>query len=101
MLCCSWIESNGIWVDIYRTLGAYVTAINHQRKKKTDNETIGLLICKTKDNIVAEYALESSTHPIGISEYNLKNLLPKNYRSTLPSIDEIEKSMKKQLKNCI
>lgn len=50
---------------------------------------------------MAEYALESSTHPIGISEYNLKNLLPKNYRSTLPSIDEIEKSMKKQLKNCI
>lgn len=75
-------------------LGVYVASINHQRKKETDNETIGLLICKTKDNIVAEYALESSTHPIGISEYNLKNLLPKNYRSTLPSIDEIEKSIK-------
>ncbi len=74
-------------------LGVYVAAINHQKKTELDNETIGLLICKTKDNVVAEYALESSSQPIGISEYNLSNLLPKDYQSSLPSIDEIEKSM--------
>ncbi len=42
-------------------LGAYVAAINHQKKKDTDNETIGLLICKTKDNIMAEYSLDAKT----------------------------------------
>lgn len=59
-----------------------------------DNETLGLLICKTKDNVVAEYALESSREPIGISEYNLSKLLPKNYKSSLPSIEEIEEKLK-------
>ncbi len=75
-------------------LGVYVAAINHQKKTELDNETIGLLICKTKDNVVAEYALESTNQPIGISEYNLSNLLPKEYQSNLPSIDDIEKSIK-------
>ncbi|WYD54168.1 DUF1016 domain-containing protein [Fusobacterium nucleatum subsp. nucleatum ATCC 25586] len=75
-------------------LGVYIAAINHQRKKDMDNETLGLLICKTKDNVVAEYALESSREPIGISEYNLSKLLPKNYKSSLPSIEEIEEKLK-------
>ena len=71
-------------------LGVYVAAINHQRKKDEDNETIGLMICKTKDNVVAQYALESSKVPIGISEYNLSKILPKEYKRGLPSIEEIE-----------
>ena len=75
-------------------LGLYVSSINHQRKKITDNPTIGLLICKTKDNVVAEYSLESSTQPIGISEYQLSRTLPDNFKSSLPSIKEIEDSLK-------
>jgi predicted nuclease of restriction endonuclease-like (RecB) superfamily len=75
-------------------LGIYVSAINHQRKKTADNPTIGLLICKTKDKIMAEYALESSSQPIGISEYELSRLLPENYKSALPSIEEIENELK-------
>jgi hypothetical protein len=75
-------------------LGIYVSAINHQRKKTIDNLTIGLLICKTKDKIMAEYALESSSQPIGISEYELSKLLPENYKSALPSIEEIENELK-------
>lgn len=75
-------------------LGVYVSAMNHQRKKATDNETLGLLICKTKDNVVAEYALESSSQPIGISEYRLSQILPKDYRSSLPSIEEIEQGVR-------
>lgn len=75
-------------------LGVYVTAINHQRKKETDNETIGLMICKTKDDVVAQYALEASREPIGISEYNLSNILPKEYKSNLPSIEEIEQEVR-------
>lgn len=50
-------------------LGYYIAAVNNQLKKEADNPTIGLLICKTKDNIEAKYSLESSSQPIGISEY--------------------------------
>lgn len=75
-------------------LGVYVAAINHEMKKETDNETIGLLICKTKDDVMAEYSLEASSQPIGISEYRLKDFLPDDYVSSLPTIEEIEKSLK-------
>ena len=75
-------------------LGLYVAAINHQRKKPTDNPTIGMIICKTKDKIEVEYSLESSSQPIGISEYQLSKLLPENYKSLLPSIEEIEEGLK-------
>lgn len=75
-------------------LGVYVAAINHQKKKEIDNETIGLLICKTKDDVMAEYSLEASSQPIGISEYKLKDLLPNDYASSLPTIEEIEESLK-------
>jgi predicted nuclease of restriction endonuclease-like (RecB) superfamily len=75
-------------------LGLYIAAINHQRKKESDNPSIGLLICKSKDNIEVEYALESSSQPIGISEYELSKLIPDNYKSSLPSIEEIEHQLR-------
>ncbi|MDR3184950.1 MAG: PDDEXK nuclease domain-containing protein [Prevotellaceae bacterium] len=74
-------------------LGYYITAINHQLKKEVDNPTIGLLICKTKNNIDAQYSLESSSQPIGISEYAFSKLLPENFKSSLPSVEEIEKEL--------
>ena len=75
-------------------IGTYVVAVNHQLKTEMDNPTIGLIICKTKDNVVAEYSLEASSVPIGISEYQLSKVLPKEIESSLPSIEEIEKSLK-------
>lgn len=77
-------------------LGYYITAINNQLKKDIDNPTIGLLICKTKDNIEAYYSLESSSQPIGISEYTLSDLLPKDLKSSLPSIEEIERELNQE-----
>ncbi len=74
-------------------LGYYITAINNQLKKDVDNPTIGLLICKTKDNIDVQYSLESSSQPIGISAYTFSKLLPEGFQSSLPSIDEIEKEL--------
>jgi len=76
-------------------LGVYVSAVNHQMRTKFDNPTLGLLICKTKDNVMAQYSLESSSQPIGISEYELSQLLPENIKSELPSIEEIEEKLKK------
>lgn len=77
-------------------LGYYITAINNQLKKDTDNPTIGLLIVKQKDNIEARYSLESSSQPIGISEYMLSKLVPENFKSSLPSIEEIERELNKE-----
>ena len=74
-------------------LGLYTTAINHQRKKETDNPTIGMLICRTKDNIEVQYSLESTNQPIGVSEYQLTKLLPDDLKSSLPSIEELEKQL--------
>ncbi len=75
-------------------LGLYVSAVNHQMKHKNDNQTIGLLICKYKDDIVAKYTLESTKHPIGISEYQLSQMLSEDVKSNLPSIEDIENTLK-------
>ena len=75
-------------------LGTYVSAVNHLKKKPTDNATIGLIVCKTKDDVMAQYSLESCSQPIGISEYDLSKLIPDDFKSQLPSIEEIEKSIR-------
>ncbi len=75
-------------------LGLYVTAVNHILKTEKDNPTIGLLICKTKDNVLAQYSLEGYNLPIGVSQYQLEKHLPKDFKSTLPTIEEIEAKLK-------
>ena len=75
-------------------IGTYMTAVNHILKTEYDNPTIGLLICKDKDNVLAQYALESSTQPIGISEFQLTKFVPDEFKSSLPSIDDIETELK-------
>jgi predicted nuclease of restriction endonuclease-like (RecB) superfamily len=76
-------------------LGTYVAAVNHILRSETDNPTIGILICKTKDNVLAQYALESSSQPIGISEYELSKLYPADFKGTLPTIEELEQEVGK------
>lgn len=71
-------------------LSFYVSAIDRQFKTEVDNPTVGLLICKDKDNVVAKYALDAYKQPLGVSEYELSKLITKNFKTSLPSIDEIE-----------
>ena len=72
-------------------VGGYVVACNHLlRKEGRDNPTIGVLICKEKDRIQAQYALESSSQPIAISEYDLEKLYPEKLEGTMPTIEEWE-----------
>lgn len=78
-------------------LNFYVTAVDRLIRSENENPTIGLLICKSKDNIVAEYALADINKPLGVSEYELKNILPHDLQSTLPSIEELERSLKNSL----
>ena len=74
-------------------LGMYVSAVNHIKKKPTDSPTIGLLICKTKNNVMAQYALEATNQPIGISEYQLSKLMSEDIQSQLPTIEDIEATL--------
>jgi hypothetical protein len=76
-------------------LGLYISAINHQKKKETDNPTIGMIICKTKNHIEVKYSLEIVNQPVGVSEYKLAELLPDDLKSKLPSIEELEEELKK------
>ena len=71
-------------------LNFYVSAIDGELKEKGDNPTIGILICKSKNSTVVEYALKNIDSPIGVSEYELVDKLPKEFKSTLPSIQELE-----------
>jgi predicted nuclease of restriction endonuclease-like (RecB) superfamily len=74
-------------------LGLYVSAVNHLLKKPEHEPTIGLLVCKTKDNTMVKWALESSQQPIGVSEYRISEILPQEVASDLPSIADIESAV--------
>lgn len=76
-------------------LGTYMVAVNHQLKGETDAPTLGLLICKFKDNVKARYALEASSQPMGISEYDMSQFMPENFKSSLPTIEEIENELRR------
>ena len=69
----------------------YCSAVDDILKHETDKPTIGLILCKGKNKIFAEYALRDLNKPIGVSEYELTQLLPDNLKSSLPSIEDIEK----------
>ena len=75
-------------------LGFYLTAVDRQIKAKEDNPTIGLLLCKSKNKVVAEYALSDNSQPMGIAEYKLLESLPEPLQTSLPSIEQIESELK-------
>ena len=72
-------------------LNFYLKAVDEHFRLPEDSPTIGILLCKTKDRLVAEYALSDIHKPIGISEYQLTRALPDDLKSSLPSIEEIER----------
>jgi predicted nuclease of restriction endonuclease-like (RecB) superfamily len=82
-------------------LSFYLSAANDLLKHPTDNPTIGLMICKTKNDIIVEYALKNINQPIGISEYELTKQFPEQFRSSLPTIEEIENELKDKEPNNI
>ncbi len=74
-------------------LGFYLTAVDRQVKAPEDQPTIGLLLCKNKNKVVAEYALGDKTQPMGIAEYKLQESLPETLKTNLPSIEQIEREL--------
>ncbi len=74
-------------------LSFYLTAVDAQVKHSTDGPTIGLLLCKSKNQVVAEYALRDKSQPLGVAEYQLVESLPPELRTSLPSIEQIEREL--------
>ena len=74
-------------------LSFYLTAVDAQIKHPQDGATIGLLLCKTKNKVVAEYALRGKDQPLGVAEYQLVESLPAELHSSLPSIEQIEREL--------
>lgn len=70
-------------------LGFYVTAVNETIKKQTDNQTIGLLLCKNKDKLTAKWSLKSTNIPIGISSFELNKYVAKEILEKLPTEEEL------------
>lgn len=80
-------------------MNLYLSAIDDSLKTKAENPTIGLLLCKSKSEIIAEYALRGMTQPIGIAEYEINNAIPKEIKTELPTIEEIELATIKAIRN--
>lgn len=74
-------------------LNFYLSAVDAQLKHPADNSTVGMLLCKTKNDVVAEYALKDVDKPIGIAEYRLTEAIPENLRGSLPTIEELESAL--------
>lgn len=74
-------------------LNFYINVVDDKLRGKDDNKTIGLLLCKGKDEVVAQYALTGYDQPIGISDYQLSKAIPENLKSILPSIEEVEEEL--------
>ena len=75
-------------------LNFYLSAVDSMVKQADDKPTIGLLLCRDKNNIEAEFALRDINKPIGVSEFQLTEILPDNLKSSLPTIEEIEQQLK-------
>ena len=73
-------------------MSAYLSAVDDQLKREDDQPSIGIILCKTKDNVFAEYVLRSFNRPIGIAEFEVKLVekLPKDLKASLPTVEEIE-----------
>jgi predicted nuclease of restriction endonuclease-like (RecB) superfamily len=77
-------------------INSYCNVVNDQMRHPADAPTIGLVLCQAKDNVLAEYALAGIDKPIGIASYELTRALPKEFQSSLPSIEEIERELSRE-----
>lgn len=76
-------------------INLYLSAVDDSLKTDSDNPTIGILLCQSKSEIIAEYALRGMSQPIGVSSYELSKAIPKDLQSSLPTIEKIERELSK------
>ena len=77
-------------------LGFYLSAVDDRFRSEHDGPTIGLVLCKTKNRVVAEYTLRDLNKPIGVAEYEIVAALPEEFKTSLPSIEQIEREFDRE-----
>ena len=85
------LKNNAFKPEYAGKLNFYLSAIDDMLKHENDNPTIGILLCKERDKLTAEYALKDINKPIGVSEYKLSDFVPEDLAGTLPTAEDIEK----------
>lgn len=80
-------------------MNLYLSAVDDLIKSENENPTIGLLLCKSKSEVIAEYALRGTTQPIGVAEYEIIKSIPIDLKPELPTVEEIEKELAKTIAN--
>ncbi len=90
------LKANDFKPEYAGKLNFYLSAVDDLIKTPQDAPTIGILLCKTKDKVTAEYALKDIAKPMGISEYRLGDAIPEKIKTALPSIQELEEELGKQ-----
>jgi predicted nuclease of restriction endonuclease-like (RecB) superfamily len=93
------LKANEFRAEYAGKLNFYLSAVDETLKSKDDNPTIGILLCKERNKIEAEYALRGMSQPIGIAEFQLSKAIPKSIKSELPTIEEIELATTKAIRN--
>lgn len=88
------LKTGGFKPEYAGKMNFYLAAVDRQVKHETDNATIGLILCKTKNKVIAEYALANITSPVGLASYRLTTSLPEALKEQLPDIAEIEEGLK-------
>ena len=78
-------------------LNFYINVVDDTLRGEHDNKTIGLLLCKGGDKVVAQYALSGYDQPIGVSDYQLSKAIPENLKSALPTVEEVEEELSKTI----
>src|SRR3989344_2367398 len=74
-------------------LNFYLSALDKILKQDNDKPSIGIILCKSKDKIIAEYALKDMSKPMGVSEYKIVRAIPEKLKTSLPTIAELEKEL--------
>lgn len=92
------IKSGKFKPEFAGKLNFYLSAVDTQLKKESDNPSIGILLCKKKDRIEVEYALRDIGKPLGVSEYILTEAIPEKMKTQLPSVEELESNLIEKLK---
>jgi hypothetical protein len=87
------LKAEGFKPEHLGQLGFYLTAVDELVKDPVDGPTIGLLLCKSRNHFVAEYALRDNTKPLGVAEYQLVQALPDPLQTALPTIEQIEREL--------
>jgi len=90
------LKAGGFKPEHVGQLGVYIGAVDGKLKTEHDEPTLGILLCKSKNKVVAEYALRDSGKALGVAEYQLQASLPDKLQTNLPSIEELEQALKNE-----